>query len=79
MAKEPTETGSPEGRDHRAAPTGYVKVVLFTPVVAGIAWLLTRHAGHMLQMLPYLLLLACPLMHFLHHGRHGRRVQGKLR
>jgi hypothetical protein len=21
--------------------------------------------------LPYLLLLACPLLHLLHHGRHG--------
>lgn len=33
--------------------------------------LLTEHRAHVLGALPYLLLLACPLMHiFMHHG-HG--------
>ena len=38
--------------------------------------LLTEHTAHVLDVLPYLLLLACPLMHFLHGGhkhRHGDR------
>ncbi|MBX9942713.1 MAG: DUF2933 domain-containing protein [Reyranella sp.] len=34
-------------------------------------FLVTEHTAHTLGVLPYLLLLACPLMHFLHHG-HGR-------
>ena len=36
-------------------------------------WLLWSHTGHVLSALPFLLLLACPLMHFMHrgHGRHG--------
>ena len=38
--------------------------------------MLTEHTAHVFGVLPYLLLLACPLMHFLHrghkgHGRHG--------
>lgn len=40
-------------------------------VVAGY-FLLTEHLAHVIGVLPYLLLLACPLMHmFMHHG-HGR-------
>lgn len=34
--------------------------------------LFTEHRAHVLGVLPYLLLLACPLMHLLHgHGGHG--------
>ncbi|WP_416136262.1 DUF2933 domain-containing protein [Aquabacterium sp. A7-Y] len=36
----------------------------------GAYFLLTRHFDHVLQALPYLLLLACPLMHVFGH-RHG--------
>jgi hypothetical protein len=45
-------------------------------VMGGIAgfFLLTQHWAHFLGALPYLLLLACPLMHlFMHHGHgHGK-------
>jgi hypothetical protein len=32
-------------------------------------FLLREHWGHMLGLAPYLILLACPLLHLLHH--HG--------
>jgi hypothetical protein len=36
------------------------------------AYLLWKHAGHVIYALPYLILLACPLMHvFGHHHGHG--------
>jgi hypothetical protein len=43
--------------------------------IAGF-FLVTEHTAHVFGALPYLLLLACPLIHFLHrghkgHGRHG--------
>lgn len=40
----------------------------------GIYYLLTEHLTHFGQAIPYLILLACPLMHLFghHHGRHGR-------
>lgn len=39
--------------------------------VAGF-FLWTEHRAHLMGALPYLLLLACPLMHLLHgHGHHG--------
>jgi hypothetical protein len=34
-------------------------------------YLLTEHQAHVFQALPYLFLLACPLMHFFMHGNHS--------
>ena len=34
-------------------------------------FLLTEHRAHFFGALPFLLLLACPLMHFFMHGGHG--------
>lgn len=40
-------------------------------LIAGF-FLLTEHRAHAFQYLPVLLLLACPLLHFMHrHGGHG--------
>ena len=37
--------------------------------------LFTEHRAHVLGILPYLLLLACPLMHmFMHHGHGGHHT-----
>ena len=42
-----------------------------TLLVAALgAYLLWTHTGHVLAALPYLLFLACPLMHIFGH-RHG--------
>ena len=47
--------------------------LLATLVVAALgAYLLWTHTGHVLAAAPYLLLLACPLLHFFGH-RHGHR------
>jgi hypothetical protein len=37
--------------------------------VAGF-FLLTEHTAHVMGALPYLLLLACPIMHLFHHRGH---------
>lgn len=39
-------------------------------VIGGIL-LWTEHLAHALGVLPYLLILACPLMHLFMHGGHG--------
>ena len=39
-------------------------------IVAGF-FLVTEHTAHLLGVLPYLLLLACPLLHFFHRGYGG--------
>src|SRR5215208_1768375 len=44
-----------------------------TLVVATLGvYLLATHTGHVLAALPYLLLLACPLMHLFGHHHHFR-------
>lgn len=42
----------------------------FLAVTAFFLW--TEHRAHLLGIVPYLLVLACPLMHLFHHG-HGHR------
>ena len=38
------------------------------------AYLVWTHTGHVLSALPYLILLACPLLHLFGHGHgHGSR------
>lgn len=38
--------------------------------VAGF-FLVTEHRAHLLGFLPFVLVLACPLMHLFHHSGHG--------
>lgn len=41
--------------------------------IAGLL-MFTEHRAHVLGILPFLILLACPLMHiFMHHG-HGNHI-----
>ena len=35
-------------------------------------FLLTEHQAHVFGVVPYLLLLACPALHFFMHRGHGR-------
>lgn len=57
----------PEGRSWLWSRSGVVLLAFL--VIAGF-FLVTEHTAHVLGVLPYLLLLACPLLHFL-HGGHG--------
>lgn len=40
-------------------------------------FLVTEHWAHVYGYLPYLLLLACPLLHIFGHGGHGSHGKGK--
>lgn len=53
------------------SPAGLVLCVFLA--IAGF-FLITEHRAHLFGALPWLLLLACPLLHFLHggHGHGGR-------
>lgn len=53
--------------DDRRSPWIFLGFVF----VAGF-FLITEHRAHAIQYLPYLLVLACPLMHFFHRQRGGR-------
>lgn len=46
-----------------------IAAVVFVLMAGYLLW--SEHRPHVLGALPYLLLLACPLMHvFMHHGHH---------
>lgn len=52
-------------------PRGYNWILAAFLAIAAF-FLFTEHRAHLLGALPFLLLLACPLMHlFMHHGHHG--------
>ena len=47
-------------------------IALAVALLATGFYLVTEHRAHLLGFLPYLLVLACPLMHvFMHGGHHG--------
>lgn len=51
--------------------------VLIGFLAVGGFFLVTEHRAHLYGVLPYLLILACPLMHLFHgHGKHGRSNDG---
>ena len=58
--------------DHRSGGGGAGRWVLIGFALIAGYFLLTEHRAHVVQYLPFLLVLACPLLHFFHgHGGHG--------
>ena len=47
-------------------------LALLVVALVGGFLLFTEHRAHVLGVLPYLFLLACPLMHLFMHGGHSR-------
>jgi len=75
---EPQQEGRPQDRSSAPARHGRTKwvFVAFMALAAGL--LIAEHRVHVLGALPWLILLACPLMHlFMHrghsHGSHDHR------
>ena len=62
MATSTTEPGKNWLGIHRA---------VWCVLGVALALLLIEHFTHVLGVLPYLLILACPIMHFVMHGKHG--------
>lgn len=57
-----------EGHDRRSWSGQFVLLAFLA--IAGF-FLITEHWAHLMGVLPYVLLLLCPLLHLLLHGRHG--------
>ena len=47
-------------------------LVFFAFLAMGGVLLFTEHRAHVLGILPFLFLLACPLLHMLGHGGHSQ-------
>lgn len=57
--------------DPRSGPSTRLWIVLCAFLAIMGFFLLTEHRAHLFGLLPYVLLLACPLLHWLLHGKHG--------
>lgn len=51
------------------SPLGWIVTIALAALGGYLLW---THSGHILYALPYLLLLACPLIHLFGH-RHGHQ------
>ena len=63
--------------DNRRSPSRWrspLGIFMLIAGAIGVYYLLTEHLTHVSQAIPYLVLLACPLMHLFHgHGHSGHR------
>jgi len=60
--------------EHQSIPSRWRSPLGIFMVIAGAVgtyYLLTEHLTHVTQAVPYLFLLACPLMHLFHGHGHG--------
>ena len=65
-----------EGQPQGGFLTSRAGLVMLGFLVIGGALLFTEHRAHVLGILIFLPLLACPLMHpFMHHGHGGHAEQ----
>lgn len=62
----------PEHQHHSHGWTWVSKLVFAGFLAIGAFFLFTEHRAHLFGALPWLLVLACPLMHLFHHHGHGR-------
>lgn len=70
-------------RRHKTADEGRLEarsnIALIVFMIIAAAFLVSEHRAHLVGWIPYwpyLLLLACPLMHLFMHGGHGHGSHG---
>ena len=75
MNHDHAHSGQPAEQPHRhsAPPFWRSRYAIGLLVLGAVAayFLLSEHRAHFFGALPFLLLLACPLMHMFMHGGHG--------
>ena len=70
MNEHPHERRDPGGGAGRWIFIAFILIAAY--------FLITEHRAHVIQYLPFALLLACPLLHMFHgHGGHGRHDRDK--
>ncbi len=67
-------TGRDEAKPFLRSPAG-IALCVFLAIAAFFLWV--EHRAHVLGVLPWLLVAACPLLHlFMHRGGHGVHDHG---
>lgn len=57
------------GPPNRRSSTTWIGFCAFAAIALLFLW--DEHNGHILGVIPYLMLLACPVIHFFMHRDHG--------
>ena len=71
-SNSPLHAGLHSDRGESRLPSAWKGAAIMLVVIVGF-YVLREHWGHALGYAPYLLLLACPLMHMFMHGGHGHQ------
>jgi DUF2933 family protein len=80
MDQQQEDNKSYEDEDKVIQKSKYVKIGFFI-FIAYFLWM--EHRAHVIEYLPFIILAACPLMHFFmhkdhgHHDPHGNDKNGK--
>ena len=62
-----------ENQSQRGSWFSSGRAIVLLVILAVIGFIVFNgHQSHLLRILPYLLLLACPFMHFFMHRGHGK-------
>ncbi|UYQ73427.1 DUF2933 domain-containing protein [Pelagibacterium flavum] len=65
--------------DHHDQPPRRISaatIALWGFLAIGAFYLIAEHRAHLLGWLPWLIILACPLLHIFMHGSHGGHDHG---
>lgn len=60
-----------DNHKQRPSPFSAANIALYGFLALGAFYLIVEHRAHVLGWLPWLLILACPLLHVFMHGKHG--------
>jgi hypothetical protein len=62
-------------KENTQSPIQRSAIVIFLAIIA--FYLFTEHEAHLYGVLPYVLILLCPLMHFFIHKDHSHPPSGE--
>ena len=64
-------TNHMDHQQQRPSRFSAANIALYGFLAIAAFYLITEHSAHLLGWLPFLLILACPLLHVFMHGKHG--------
>jgi Protein of unknown function (DUF2933) len=71
MEQHPLQASQPHSPQRRFwTSKAFLVFIGFAAIAVALLW--QEHRAHILGLIPYLLLLACPLMHVFMHRGHGK-------
>ncbi|MBD3847446.1 DUF2933 domain-containing protein [Bosea sp. SSUT16] len=64
-------TNHMDHQQQRPSRISAANIALYGFLAIAAFYLITEHRAHLLGWLPFLIILACPLLHVFMHGKHG--------